>query len=288
MEGMSLWPSAGQTYETVTSVTNEILLTNNAVISGIFIAVKTLAISFVLLTWLKEYLQGIDKTGQKLPISFYSIGKGIACILLIAQFNVVTDLLDKGLGAYESSFNIEASDNMYSIGESWMDEYDENIIEEEEQKGFLGRAWDGIQNGVSFLKNAVDIWYWILQIVKFIAWGVNMMVYPIFLLERGFLLLIMKIALPLILALWMIPAYKQIVAKWVMLYCAIFITGLFFILATQFCDAAYAMLAQQDNVSWAFEFYQNAGKTATFLIIAFAKVKLYKGAVDLSYKIFNA
>ena len=276
-------------YESVTEVTNDILLRNSGIVSGIFIGIKALAVVFVLLTWIKEYVQGMGAEGQKLPISVYSIVKGVLYIALICSFDYVTDLLDKGLGAYEASFNLDTTDQMYSIGEQWMEEFENETIEDEEQKGFFGKAWDAVKGGLSLMRDISDVWFWLLQIVKFIAWCVNMMVYPIFLLERGFLLVVMKMALPLVLALGVLPAYKQMVTKWIALYCAIFLTGLFFILATQFCDAAYALIIKNNSVGWvAGVISPNFTKTIVFLVIAFAKVKLYKGAVDLSYKIFNA
>ena len=272
-------------YQNVTEVCNQILLEKGSLVEGVMIGAKILGVTFVLLYWLTKYAQGLkpDASEKKLGLTPHNIVVGILYVFLIIGFNHVTDWLDRGLGAYEASFGVEMSSEMYkALDDDWIKE-DQDAITSSEDTDVWDTTVQMAKDVGTMLMNMGDIWWWGLQLLKFLGWLVNAMVMPIFLLERGFLLLIMKIACPLILALGANEIYRDLVKRWILLYCAIFLTGLFFIFATQFCDEAYRSLVVNGDMA-----DDNWSKVIIFAVVVFAKVKLYKGAVELSYKIFNA
>lgn len=275
-------------YDNVTQVCNNILMNQGSLVDNVIVGAKILGIAFVLLYWIVQYAKGIDRNqGDKMSgITTHKIIVGVLYILLIASYNHVFDLLDRGLGAYEASIGVEVSDSMYqAMDEDWIAEDQKNALEEAESES--SSTWDATVSMAKDLGKIVtnmgDLWWWCLQLLKVVAWCVNIMVLPIFLLERGFLLLLMKIAFPLVLALGANEIYRDLVKKWILLYCAVFITGLFFILATQFCDEVYRTLINAGNMS-----EDSYAKLIIFAVVVFAKVKLYKGAIEISYKIFNS
>lgn len=277
-------PDMGQylSYETVTSICNNVLQEQGSVVDNVMTGAKVLGVAFVVLYWMKEYLAGLksnDANGKN-GISLHAIGRGIVYILVILNLNVISDLCDRGLGAYENSLELQTGDNMYSSSytEEWMKE-DEDALAEEDDEPWYQTAINAVTD---FIVPFSDVFYILLMIVKGIAWLVNVLAFPIYLLERGFLLLIMKVTFPLLIALGANEAYRALVRKWILLYCAVFLTGAFFLLATQFCDLVYKGFNEYygyDFGSWA--------RVVMFCVVAFAKPKLYKGAVEISYKLFN-
>jgi len=272
-------------YKAISDMTNDMISDYSGTLQAVMIGVKALAVVFVLLNWLKEYLDGLKSPEKHRGITPYSLVVGILFIALISNFNVVSDYIDKMLGAYEESFSVQATDNIYNFTRGWIDDMEEETIQEEETFGesVMNTASSVVGSIVSFFRNIGDIWWWIYQLLKGIAWFINALLYPVYLLERGFLLLVMKFAMPLILALGTVQAYRQLVKKWILLYCAVFVSGLFLMLATNFCDATFAIITRtfglMDN---------NDSQSMLFLVVVFAKAKLYKAAVEMSYKLFNA
>lgn len=270
-------------YESITEVCNSILLDKGSLLDNVMTGAKILGVAFVVLYWIKEYLKGLDSNDadKKNGITIYSIGKGVAYILVIVNFNVLLDMCDNGLASYQNSLGLSVSDNIYdAFNEDWM-EMEEDAIANAEEDAWYDGVVDIASSVGNMVMNAVDVWWWLLQILRGVSWLINVMIMPIFLLERGFLLLIMKVAFPLILALGANEVYRNLLTKWILLYCAVFMTGPFFIIATNFCDEAYRLMmssAIDDNLS----------KLIAFSVVVFAKVKLYKGAIELSYKIFQS
>lgn len=272
-------------YDNITQVCNSILVDKGELVHNVLIGTKILAVAFILLYWLIKYaesLKGNDADGKS-GITVYNIVRGVVYIVLVCSFNNIVDMVDRGLGAYDASFGVKATYQMYeALDEDWIAEDEEQAIQNAESSGF----WDSSMNVVNqighWIANLGDIWWWGLQVLKIVGWLINIMVMPIFLLERGFLLVLMKISFPLILALGANEAFQGLLKKWLGLYCAIFLTGLFFILATQFCDEAYRMIVNEGGMA-----DDNQAKTIIFAVVVFAKVKLFKGAIELSYKLFN-
>lgn len=282
----SAGPGEYLSYEAITSAANNMVFESSSVLTGAMYGVKGIAILFILLTWMKNYIEGLKDPENHRGISWDKIFFGILYVLLVINCDYISNVADGVLGSYEKSFNISASTEMYSFTESWITDMQDEIIEEEEEKGFWSNIIDKVSGFASSAKdlfvNFGDIWWWLFLVIKGIAWFVNLIVYPIFLLERSFLLMLMKFAMPLILALGALKSYRKLVSRWLALYCAVFITGLFFILATQFCDQVFGGIVMDSGIINA-----NDSKALLFIVIAFAKAKLYKGGKDLADKLFN-
>lgn len=274
-------------YEAVTQACNALITENGSAVGGLLVGAKGIAVVFILLMWIKDYLETLKSNDpeKKSGISLHSIAKGIGYILLVVSFNNISDLLDRGLGAYESAFDMSVSEQMYeSYNKDWLLDEENKIINDNTIGADLVNSSVALYKEVKdMVSNSFDPFYWLMQILKPIAWAVNVFVFPMFLIERGFLLLVMKLSAPLVLALGAIEAYRPLVKKWIMLYCAVFLTGAFLVLATQFADGFYKTLVNNFDLE-----DSNLSQLMIFSVVAFGKVKLYKAAVEISYKIFNA
>lgn len=262
-------------------------------------AAKTLAVSFLLLNWLREYLEekkeAMETGRSMLPISIKQLSYSILYILVILNWENLVNTLDYGLTAYVNSFNLEDNVTMNDRFAEWNKEFEEQqlIHQEEESTGVLSTistALISIADYISFGAN-----YIILNIVKGISWLINLIAYPVFLIERAFLLFIMKIIFPLVLALAAIEKFREKFYKWIMVYCAIFITGLFFVYVTWFCEGIFAALYNNFLSSPSGSFLgmdlgyydRHTVELCIFTAIAFAKVKLYGSSIQLASRLFN-
>lgn len=272
-------------YDNITQVCNEILMDKGSLVQGVLVGAKILGVTFILLYWIIKYAEGLknNDADKKSGITVHNILAGVVYMVLICSYNNIVDVMDRGLGAYQASIDAQPSYQIYkALDEEWIAEDEEEAIRNAENSSFWSASMDAMEQVAHWITNFGDIWWWGLQVLKILGWLINVMVTPIFLLERGFYLLLMKIVFPLILALGANEAFRGWVKRWIGLYCAIFLTGLFFILAMQFCDEAYRMIINAGGMA-----DDNQAKTIIFAVVVFTKVKLFKGAIELSYKLFN-
>lgn len=278
--------------ESLTRITQEIVSGVDSMIAPVFLGTKILAVAFILINWGKKLLEGMDKAkeeGSGFSLKPTDILYGMLYILLIMNINLLTDGLDNLLASYAGSFEVENSQSMYNPLEE--------LILVDETRNMPNEDWmdAGVAVMSSFaetLTNVIDPFYWLLSILKAVAWLVNVIVYPIFMLERAFLLMILKVVLPLVLALAALEEFRPMLMKWIRMYMAVFMTGLFFLFVTWFCDSAYYGMARMFNQ------YAGIAGTGTpdgdnitrlilFTVVVFTKVKLYGHSITLSNKIFE-
>lgn len=268
-------------YENISAVCGNIAEDNLTVLPVVITGTKILAVTFLLMNWAKRYFESL-KNPDRPGLTMYNILGGILYVALILNFSWCMEMLDKGLGAYQESFMRSDVKSVYdSLFSDWAEQIEEATESEDVFTDTATATLGVVQQLFGFIG---DPWRWILEILKPIGYLVNLLTFPLFLLEREFLLMLMKIAMPLVLALGALEMYRDMVKKWVLIYCAVFISGLFLILATQFCDLFYAEVSRSFNLQEEDGYVQ----VALFLVAVFAKVRLYKAAVTISYKIFNA
>lgn len=278
--------------ETLTQVTQDIMQSAGSMTAPLFTGTKILAVSFILVNWGKRLIEGMDKAkeeGKSFSIKPTDILYGILYIVLILNINLVTDTLDNLLSSYASSFEVENSQRMYNPLEE--------LLLVDGTEGMAQDTW--MDAGVAMmsrfaetLTNVIDPFFWILSILKVLAWLINVIVYPIFMLERAFILMILKVVLPLVLALAALEEFRGMLMKWIRMYMAVFMTGLFFLFVTWFCDSVYYGLAEKFNQyagigGTGVPDGDNIGRIILFSVVVFTKAKLYSHSITLSNRIFE-
>ncbi|CAK7073959.1 hypothetical protein [Tissierella sp.] len=269
-------------------------------ISAVLVGSKVLAIAFLLINWLKEFIERkIDpEDGEKkvFPVSLKSLAFGMIYISIIVSWIPITETVDNILGAYVDSFEISEDSNSTTLFAEFNRRYDSERLNESlelpEDNSVIGL----LGSLVTLLKDiSYGIFFGIiLYLVKAIAFVVNLIAYPIFHIERAFLLFLMNIVGPLVIALAAFDKFRELIYKWFKVYCAIFMTGLFFVYVNWFCEGLFSLLYNNFcdktlNGSITEYNYQDRHliEVCIFTMIAITKVKLYSSSISLSNRIFS-
>jgi hypothetical protein len=294
-------------YEAVQNAIDALSLRANPQIDTFLNVVKILAVAFILLNWIREAIESTKNVGigkvNYFPVSLSSLIFGIFYIAVVVNSMNILTACDTLLTEYVADFKLENSGT--SVGErfdKWCAEYEqtEQVIMQQEESNvpILGNIYSGIARFLDLIQDG--FYFIILVIIKGIAWVIHTISYPVFLIERGFLLFVMKLIAPLVFALAALKEYRELFYKWIKVYCAIFITGLFFIVVTWFCDQLFITLSDNFSSNAASGIYQGdiLGMDATYrdrhmvrvcfyAMIAIAKVKLYTSSISLANRIFS-
>lgn len=278
--------------ESITAITSQVISSVDSMIAPVFLGTKILATAFILVNWGKKLLEGMDRGKEEksgFSLKPTDVVYGMGYILLILNIGLLTQGMEELLASYSASFQVENSQRMYNPLEE--------LILVDETQNMAQEDW--IDTGVAVmsrfaetLTNVIDPFYWILGILKVVAWLVNVIVYPVFMLERAFLLMILKVMLPLVLALAALEEFRPMLMKWVRMYMAVYMTGLFFLFVTWFCDSVYYGLAERFNQyagmgGWGIPDGDNITRLILFTVVVIAKTKLYGHSITLLDKIFQ-
>lgn len=269
-------------------------------ISAVLVGSKTLAIAFLLINWLKEFIERkIDpEDGEKkvFPVSLKSLAFGMIYIFIIISWVPITETVDNILGAYVDSFKISENSNSTTLLAEFNRRYDSERLKESLELSEDNSVIGLLNSLVTLLQDiSYGIFYSIiLYLVKAIAFVVNLIAYPIFQIERAFLLFLMNIIAPLVIALAAFDKFRELIFRWFKVYCAIFITGLCFVFVNWFCEGLFSLLYNNFcektlNGSITDFDYQDRHlvEVCIFAMIAITKVKLYSSSISFSNRIFS-
>jgi len=269
--------------------------------------VRGLAVAFILLNWIREWIESTKSIGvgrvNYFPVAPSSIIFGIAYIAVVANAPAILTACDTLMAEYVGDFTLQGSGtSVTEIFNRWCAEFDQldELVRQQKESNIpvLGGIYNGIHQILDLISGA--FYFVILVIVKGIAWLINAIAYPVFLIERGFLLFAMKLTAPLVFALAALKEYRDLFYKWIKVYCAIFITGLFFIVVTWFCDQLFITLADNFNSNAMHGIHQgeilgfdtgykdrHLVQVCFYTMIGIAKVKLYQSSISLANRIFG-
>lgn len=272
--------------------------TNDYIEKAVLIC-KGLAVAFVILNFIKEYSKSSGKDGA--PISVHTLLFNIFLIYLLINTTQILSFTDSFLSAFSKNF-----ETMNAQGETpaqafarWDTEYQKAVDEYYKATSSNIPILGAIEAEVTKIVDQILNGFYsvILYLVKAIAYVLELLAYPVFLIERGFLLLMMKIIAPLAFALTVLESQRGMFMKWIKIYSAIYITGLFFILINWFCnsifieisdlylDRAYGGVPTDGFINGAGD--RHLMQVIVFSAIVMAKIKLYSSAVSLSHRIFS-
>lgn len=271
--------------EAVSTAINTVLQSTGGMIKPLFIALKGLACSFLLLNWVKMYVDYMDEKAQggsqkSNPVKPSTIVVSVLYILLILNAQRIVGGLEEILLAFEKSFPVENSQDMYNPLELSIMEYGNN-------DSLMDAVTNTAKATVERFMQVTDIFWWVLTIIKCVAWLVNVILYPTFLIYRGFLLLMLQITLPLVLALGALEKFRPMVWGWLKLYTAIYLTGLLLMFVTYFCDQIYLTLSKPSDFGASIG-TAHLVKTIVLIVVISAKAKLYPACFTYSEKIFKS
>lgn len=257
-------------------------------LDDVVVGCKLLAVLFVLIAWMKMLFESTDKIDRHIleKISIRQFLTGFFTVILIFNYNLILDQFQGLLTSLEDTFDLQ--ENATGMYNSWFGDIETTFTEGIE--GAEDMAWyDEIGAWFSQIISLLDPYVILLQLAQIVGYAIDAVTYPVYLIEREFILLLLKIVMPLMLALSVIPGQKELAIKWFKLFAAVFVSGMFLVLVSIVCGQLSTLLFEAttsfEGYSWA-----NSGweRCLAGLVIIFAKVKLYKASVDMSYKIFNA
>lgn len=263
-------------------LTNDPAYVLDSVISGM----KILALAFILLNILKGYVESLNSAinDQKPSVDFSEIIKSLFYIALVFNYDLIIDTIDTGIASYADSFIFDNKSSIYSgFKETFSTIQNDNGVTNQD-------AVNGIAYWVEYIGLIMqDPFFIILEILKCVAWLVSLFIFPSFYIERGFILMFMKLIFPLILALGAFKAYNDLVLNWIKLYCAVFLTGLGFLVADWVCDSLYTILIAPTAAMNKLPFVTGGAFVyiIVFVVIIISKIRLYRACLTYSYKIFK-
>lgn len=287
-------------YEAINTAVNDVIASADVKIAAVSAGAKSLAVAFMLVNWIKEFIErkADGENEGKLPVTVKSILLGIFYIFIVISWTPITQTLNGLLDSYVNSFEFTEGSNSMTIFAEFEKRFEtEKSKEEQEEASILSQL--SLATIASVLLKIWDFFNgafmsFILYFIKGIAWIINLIAYPIFLLERAFLLFALNILAPFVIALAALDKFRELIYRWVKVYCAVFLTGLLFLVVNWFCEAIFQKLydnftaTAEGGIFDAFSYYdRHIVEVCIFTVIAFAKLKLYGTSITLANRIFS-
>ncbi len=246
---------------------------------------KTLAVLFFLINILKKYNEGaVDKDGYTWGLSPGELIKNFVVVILVIFSTQVLGFFDSILVAIESQYRSTAP----ALLPLQMQD-----MPLEEDVGAL----DMFQKAMALLYDALVTPLYGFKIFAFIIglflWILDLFIYPLFLVERFFLLGIMRAFFPLVISLAVFEKFRTLAYNFFKLYAAVYMLVPAFFLVNVFINAIYTEI---NTNFWTNLFGTDVGsrffapvvELGSVGFIVFLKFKLYKRATSFTLRLFTA
>ena len=180
-------------------------LSASDIYSGTLTIIKTLAVSLIILNWLKELIKYTNNPfkDERAPISISTILESVLYMFLIISCTYFIDILNNIVTEISSGFSFTGNNDLYSIDQRWLFDEDNQIAAGDSTDVSILQILDSIYN-------SFDPLFAILTILKWISWLVSIIVFPIFYIERESMLFIMKLVFPIVLAIGAFHQYRPL------------------------------------------------------------------------------
>ncbi len=263
--------------DTITNIFNE--LTNKiGFFSSVSYGIKILMSIFIIRNFINIYQNSI-KQGE---FDFQAILRELFYIALIFSFQPIISSVDAIVSEYGKLMvaSIEGSSSPY-----------EDALSNALKDSFGGL--DGSDGVIGLLTSINDLYsgviiYPIVAILLGIAWVINTVVLNTFIVERGFLMFLFNLILPIIIGLSAIDSHKEEknadLHRIIRYYCVIILSGYCFVVASFAMDYLFVELTDYapDSI---------ISKPLSLLVYAvicvFSKVKLFGSSIQLLNKMFG-
>ncbi|HET8855410.1 MAG TPA: hypothetical protein VFM60_05765, partial [Salinimicrobium sp.] len=245
---------------------------------------KTLAVLFFLVNILKKYSEGaVDNKGYTWGLGQADLIRNFTIVLLVIFSTEILGYFDSILVAIESQYRNTAP---ALIPLQFQD------MEIQEDIGFVEAGTKALGMLYEYLITP----FYPMKVVAFILglflWIMDLFIYPLFLAERYFLLGLMQAFFPLVISLSVFEKFRHMGYKFFRLYAAVYMIVPAFFLVNVFVNLLY----EEINTNFWGNLLGNGADSGVFApvvqlgsvgFIVFLKFKLYRRAIDFTFRIFS-
>jgi len=242
--------------------------------------IQILVVTGLLIKVIRMYLKGATETpGQHFGIKISDLYHILFLMVLVIVLPSLLNLTDQILTSIESGF---ASTTPPIAGLEL--ENDEIMPPPTTIKAAIIQMASKLKPGLIAIGMS--------KVLGFFAWSIDMIIYPLFLAERFFMLGILRVFFPLVVGLSFIgKAWEDLLARYFKLYIAVYLIVPAFMLANVLINALYNGLTE--NVLGNYPTLQNVKMFAVLvnnivmLFMIILKFKLYRKAGSFMFKLMG-
>lgn len=246
---------------------------------------KALAVLFFLLNIIKKYYEGAaDRDGLSWGLGPGDLIKNFAVVLVVLFASEALAALDAILVAIEGQYRGTAPDLLPLALQE---------VEIERETGFV----DAVSKAMALL------YEWLatpLMGLRAVAWALglflwilDLLIYPLFLAERYFILGIMQAFFPLVISLAVFERFRDMGYRFFRIYAAVYMIVPAFFLVNVFVNGLYREITENFwpnlfGTDYGSEFFAPLIELAGIGFIIMLKFKLYKRATSFTIRLFGA
>lgn len=248
------------------------------IISGL----KFFCISFIVINWYRRYMDSIG-SGLNSKSNYPVLMKNsIIAVGLVAGYDFILDGLDYMLGGIETTYTTYEIHSIIQVDDS-------TKITDETDTGWTDTITDMAQTTVSVFTDPTFI---LLKILEGFAWLLDIMIYAIYMLERFFILFILKAIGSIALCVYPIEEFRTWTWKWLAIYIVVFLTIIPYVLINKLGN--YVFTESQEYLAdvtggasnWGFGF--NSFMLPIILISILVKWKVFKKSGEIVKDVFGS
>ena len=253
-------------------------------LSDIILALKTLAITLFLLSiWTNMMTKmtgkwGVDNESSDLPYNPSKLVTSLIFVLLIASYDQLLLLLDQMFLPLDAYFTASSPLGITST---------EPLQEQEAKLDWtdvilnLGNFMGSILSANSFGSNLIS------SFLYPIAKAIDSMIFGLFLIERFFILGLLKLLGPFAIAISIYKAGNEHFMRWLKLYIATFLLIIPFFLVIGFSNTIATIISNVVTNIPIIDIFMGRGIELGILIfLIWVKLKLLRKSYDMVYKLF--
>ena len=249
------------------------------------VGMKTLAVLFFLINILKKYNEGVaERHGYSWGLSPNELAKNFMVVLLVIFSTQVLNFFDSILVAIETQYR----DTAPALLPLQLQD-----IPIEEEVGALEAAKKAMALLYEALVTPLYGWKILAFIISLFLWILDLFIYPLFLVERYFLLGILQAFFPLVISLAVFEKFRSLAYGFFKLYAGVYMLVPAFFLVNVFINNLYTEI---NSNFWPNLFGTDVGsrifspvvELGSIGFIVFLKFKLYRKATSFTLKLFNS
>ncbi|MDF0706960.1 hypothetical protein [Flagellimonas okinawensis] len=248
------------------------------------VGMKALAVLFFLVNILKKYNEGIAATdGHTWGLTPTELAKNFAIVLLVIFSTEVLGVFDGILVVIESQYR----DTAPALLPLQLQD-----VDLERDVGALEAA----KKAMAILYEALVTPLYGLKLLAFIIgvilWLLDIFIYPIFLVERYFLLGIMQAFFPLVISLSVFEKFRHLAYTYFKFYAGVYMLVPAFFLVNVFVNNLYTEIntnfwGNLFGTDWGNEFFAPVIQLGSIGFIVLLKFKLYRKATSFTLRLFT-
>ncbi len=255
-------------------------LNQSTVAVGILSVVKVLAVGFLIFNFVMLYWKDSAENTQRSStagLSFSSLSKYIISVLLVLFSTQILSFLDSFLLLIDQKF-IEISPPNMPIP---LANYS---VEEVDSDG-----WDLLKTaGLKLLNPLGFVYEFAAFVITFLVWLLDLFIFPLFLAERFFLLMVMRVFFPVVITFSVLEKFQDLQIRFYKLYIGVWLIVPALFLVNIFINKTYEVFPKIFNTSGGTDNMNDTFlKLGASIFILLLKFKLYSVARNHVLKMFS-